>query len=45
MSGVETVGMDGVIIKNYTGEVKAENLLFVGHCSVCQGDVARVIEK
>jgi hypothetical protein len=36
---------EAVIIKNYTGAVKAGNLLLVGECSVCHGDVARVIES
>ena len=36
---------EAVIIKNYTGAVKAGNLLLVGKCSVCHGDVARVIES
>ena len=33
-----------VTIKNYTGVVKAKDLLLVGHCSECHGDVARLIE-
>lgn len=33
-----------VIITNYSGTVKAGNLLLVGKCSECQGDVARVVE-
>jgi hypothetical protein len=34
----------GVTITNFTGVVKAGNLLLVGLCSECRGDVARVIE-
>ena len=33
-----------VIITNFSGTVKAGDLLLVGKCSECQGDVARVIE-
>ena len=33
-----------VIIKNFTGVVKTNDLLLVGQCSVCHGDVARLIE-
>lgn len=33
-----------VTIKNFTGAVKGEDLLLVGLCSECQGDVARLIE-
>jgi hypothetical protein len=36
---------EAVIIKNYTGAVKAGNLLLVGQCPVCHEDVARVIES
>jgi len=32
-------------IKNFSGVVKAGNLLLVGECSVCHSDVARVIES
>jgi hypothetical protein len=35
---------EAVIIKNFTGAVKAGNLLLVGQCSVCHRDVARLIE-
>jgi len=34
----------GVTISNFTGVVKAGDLLLVGLCSECRGDVARVIE-
>ena len=34
----------GVTITNFTGVVKGGNLLLVGLCSECRGDVARVIE-
>ena len=34
----------GVTITNFTGAVKAGDLLLVGLCSECRGDVARVIE-
>lgn len=33
-----------VTITNFTGAVKAGDLLLVGLCSECHGDVARVIE-
>ena len=33
-----------VTITNFSGAVKAGDLLIVGNCSECQGDVARVIE-
>ena len=33
-----------VTIKNFTGVVKARDLLLVGQCSECHGDVARLIE-
>lgn len=33
-----------VTIKNFTGAVKSGDLLLVGLCSECNGDVARVIE-
>jgi hypothetical protein len=32
-----------VIITNFSGTVKKGNLLLVGKCSECHGDVARVI--
>lgn len=34
-----------VTIKNFTGVVKAGDLLLVGQCSECHGDVARLIES
>ena len=34
-----------VTITNFSGAVKAGDLLLVGKCSECQGDVARVIGK
>lgn len=34
-----------VTIANFSGAVKAGDLLLVGKCSECQGDVARVIES
>jgi hypothetical protein len=34
----------GVTITNFTGVVKGGDLLLVGLCSICRGDVARVIE-
>ena len=33
-----------VIITNFTGAVRQDDLLLVGKCAQCQGDVARVIE-
>jgi hypothetical protein len=33
-----------VMITNYSGAVRAGDLLLVGVCSECRGDVARVIE-
>jgi len=33
-----------VTITNFTGTVKASDLLLVGVCAECRGDVARVIE-
>ena len=33
-----------VTITNFTGAVKAGDLLLVGLCAECHGDVARVIE-
>jgi len=33
-----------VTITNFSGAVKAGDLLLVGKCSECQADVARVIE-
>ena len=33
-----------VTIRNFTGAVKAGDLLLVGLCSECRGDVARVVE-
>jgi hypothetical protein len=34
----------GVTIINFTGVVKGGDLLLVGLCSECHGDVARVVE-
>lgn len=34
----------GVTITNFTGVVKGGDLLLVGLCSECRGDVARVVE-
>lgn len=34
-----------VTIRNFTGAVKADDLLLVGTCSECRGDVARVVER
>jgi len=34
----------GVTITNFSGAVKAGDLLLVGKCSECRGDVARLIE-
>lgn len=33
-----------VTITNFTGTIKNGNLLLVGKCAECHGDVARVIE-
>jgi hypothetical protein len=33
-----------VTIKNFSGTIKGGDLLLVGICAECQGDVARVIE-
>ena len=33
-----------VTIKNFTGAVKSGDLLLVGKCAECHGDVARLIE-
>ena len=35
----------GVTITNFTGAVKSGDLLLVGKCAECHGDVARVIES
>ncbi|MCA3238135.1 MAG: hypothetical protein ING32_08055 [Curvibacter sp.] len=32
-------------ITNFTGTLKGGNLLLLGKCAECQGDVARVIES
>ena len=32
-----------VTIRNFAGAVKADDLLLVGTCSECRGDVARVV--
>ena len=34
-----------VTITNFTGAVKGGDLLLVGLCAVCHGDVARLIES
>jgi hypothetical protein len=34
-----------VTITNFTGAVKGGDLLLVGKCSKCRGDVARLIES
>ena len=34
----------GVTIRNFSGTVKGGDLLLVGKCSECHGDVARVVE-
>jgi hypothetical protein len=34
----------GVTITNFTGTINGGNLLLVGKCAECHGDVARVIE-
>ena len=34
-----------VIIKNFTGAVKSGDLLLVGKCAECHGDVARLVES
>ena len=34
-----------VTITNFTGAVKSGDLLLVGKCAECHGDVARVIES
>ena len=36
---------DTVIITNFSGTLKRADLLLVGKCAVCGGDVARVIES
>jgi hypothetical protein len=33
-----------VTITNFTGAVKGGDLLLAGFCSICRGDVARVVE-
>ena len=33
-----------VTIKNFAGTVKSRDLLLIGQCSTCNGDVARLIE-
>ncbi len=35
----------GTTITNFTGAVKGGDLLLVGKCAVCHGDVARVVDK
>lgn len=34
-----------VTITNFSGAVRSGDLLLVGKCSICQSDVARVIES
>ena len=34
-----------VIIKNFIGAVKSGDLLLVGKCAECHGDVARLVES
>lgn len=34
-----------VTITNFSGTVRSGNLILVGRCAECQGDVARVIES
>jgi len=34
-----------VTIRNFTGAVKSGELLLVGKCAECRGDVARLIES
>lgn len=34
-----------VTIKNFSGTIKGGDLLLVGKCSICQGDVAKVVKK
>jgi hypothetical protein len=34
-----------VIITNFSGTIKGGDLLLVGKCAECRGDVARVIES
>lgn len=36
---------DEVTITNFTCAVRGGDLLLVGKCSICQGDVARVVER
>ena len=33
-----------VTITNFSGVVKQGNLLLVGKCAICHGDIARVVE-
>jgi len=35
----------GTTITNFSGAVRGGDLLLVGRCAECQGDVARVIES
>lgn len=35
----------GTTIANFSGAVKGGDLLLVGKCAVCHGDVARVVEQ
>ncbi len=34
----------GVTITNFSGTIKGGDLLLVGQCAECRGDVARVVE-
>ena len=36
---------DVTTITNFSGAVKGGDLLLVGKCAVCHGDVARLVEK
>jgi len=36
---------DSTTITNFSGAVKGGDLLLVGKCAVCHGDVARVVES
>jgi hypothetical protein len=36
---------DATTFTNFSGAVKGCDLLLVGKCAVCHGDVARVVEK
>ena len=34
-----------VTITNFSGAIKGGDLLLVGKCAICQGDVAKVVKK